>query len=235
MADRIEFVSNYSDRSTNQGFQFEFYCNRCGSGYRTPFKTWAVGAASAVLDTASGLFGGVFGSVASVGERVRSATWEKAHDEAFAAALEELRPSCSVHAALPGSVGRAAGTPNAGCARSALLTWAWRCRRLRRAARSRRCGHTRRWPRRTSGWVSRNGARLFAPVARTARPRSPSTPSSAQSVGPNSKPSNAANTAKRCSPLALNSARNVARGRVESRGRCYICLDGGVRCVIEFC
>jgi len=93
MADRIEFVSNYSDRSTHQGFQFEFYCNRCGSGYRTPFKAWAVGAASAVLDTASGLFGGVFGSVANVGERVRSATWEKAHDEAFAAASEELRPS----------------------------------------------------------------------------------------------------------------------------------------------
>jgi hypothetical protein len=92
-ADRIEFVSNYSDRSTHQGFQFEFYCNRCGSGYRTPFKAWAVGAASAVLDTASGLFGGTFGSAASIGERVRSVTWEKAHDEAFAAASEEPRPS----------------------------------------------------------------------------------------------------------------------------------------------
>ncbi len=93
MADRIEFVSNHSDRSTNQGFQFEFYCNRCGSGYRTPFKAWAVGTASTVLDTASGLFGGVFGSVAGVSERVRSATWERAHDEAFAEAMEELRPS----------------------------------------------------------------------------------------------------------------------------------------------
>jgi hypothetical protein len=93
MADRIEFVSNYSDRSTDQGFQFEFYCNRCGSGYRTPFKAWAVGTASAVLDTASSLFGGVFGSASSVSERVRSATWEKAHDAAFAAALEDLRPS----------------------------------------------------------------------------------------------------------------------------------------------
>jgi membrane protease subunit (stomatin/prohibitin family) len=93
MTDRIEFVSNYGDLSTNQGFQFEFYCNRCGSGYRTSFKAWAVGAASTVLDTASSLFGGVLGSVANVGERVRSATWERAHDEAFAQALEELKPS----------------------------------------------------------------------------------------------------------------------------------------------
>jgi len=93
VTDSIEFVSNYSDRSTDRGFQFELYCNRCGSGYRTPFKAWAVGTASAVLDTASGLFGGVFGSAANVGEQVRSATWERAHDEAFAATLEELRPS----------------------------------------------------------------------------------------------------------------------------------------------
>jgi membrane protease subunit (stomatin/prohibitin family) len=93
MTGEIEFVSNYNDLSTDRGFQFEFYCNRCSSGYRTPFKAWVVGTASAVLDTASGLFGGIFGSAANVGERVRSATWERAHDEAFAAALEEIRPS----------------------------------------------------------------------------------------------------------------------------------------------
>ena len=93
MSDGIEFVSNYNDLSTDRGFQFEFCCNRCHSGYRTPFKAWAVGTASAVLDTASGLFGGLFGSAATVGERVRSATWEKSHDDAFASALEEIRPS----------------------------------------------------------------------------------------------------------------------------------------------
>ncbi len=92
MNENIEFVSNYSDLSTDKGFQFEFFCNRCGSGYRTPFKAWAVGTAATVLDTASSLFGGVFGAAANVGERVRSAGWQKVHDEAFAEALKAIRP-----------------------------------------------------------------------------------------------------------------------------------------------
>lgn len=92
MAERIEFTKNYSDESTNKGFQFEFYCDRCGSGYRTRFKPSVSGTLSDVLDTAGGLLGGIFSSAANVGERVRSATWEKAHDEAFEAAMEELKP-----------------------------------------------------------------------------------------------------------------------------------------------
>ena len=33
MAGEIEFTTNYSDLSTDNGFQFEFRCNRCGNGY----------------------------------------------------------------------------------------------------------------------------------------------------------------------------------------------------------
>ncbi len=93
MEESIEFVSNYNDLSTDRGFQFEYLCGRCGSGHRTPFKAWAVGTASGVLDAASSLFGGVFGSVANVGERVRSAAWQQAHDRAFEEATEAMRPS----------------------------------------------------------------------------------------------------------------------------------------------
>jgi len=93
MSDEIEFVSNYNDLSTDRGFQFEFTCNRCGSGFRTPFRAWAVGTASSMLDAASSLFGGVFSSAADIGERARSAAWQKAHDEAFRAALSEIRPN----------------------------------------------------------------------------------------------------------------------------------------------
>jgi membrane protease subunit (stomatin/prohibitin family) len=93
MDDQIEFVTNYNDMSTDRGFQFEFYCNRCGSGFRTPFKAWAVGTASAVLDTAGSLFGGILGSAANVGERVRSAGWQRAHDESFEDALQGMKPS----------------------------------------------------------------------------------------------------------------------------------------------
>ncbi|MGI6512898.1 MAG: zinc ribbon domain-containing protein [Syntrophomonadaceae bacterium] len=92
MGERIEFTRNYSDLSTNKGFQFEFYCDRCGSGYRTRFKPSVSGTLTEVLDTAGSLFGGIFNSAANVGERMRSATWEKAHDEAFMEAMRELKP-----------------------------------------------------------------------------------------------------------------------------------------------
>lgn len=92
MADRIEFVSNYNDLSTDRGFQFEFQCNRCGTGYRTKFRPSATGTITGVLDAASSIFGGVFGSAANIGDRVHSAAWERAHDDAFQEAVAEVRP-----------------------------------------------------------------------------------------------------------------------------------------------
>ena len=86
--DEIEFTRNYSDHSTDQGFQFEFNCNRCGNGYRSSFQPWAVGAVSGALNTASSLFGGIFGQAANVGESVRSATWQQAKDKAFLEAAQ---------------------------------------------------------------------------------------------------------------------------------------------------
>jgi membrane protease subunit (stomatin/prohibitin family) len=93
MNGKIEFVSNYSDLSTDKGFQFEFNCDRCSNGFRTQFRPWAVGSVSSVLDAAGSLLGGVFNTAADVGERVRSAGWQKAHDEAFQEAVQEIRPS----------------------------------------------------------------------------------------------------------------------------------------------
>jgi hypothetical protein len=89
---RIEFTKNYSDLSTDKGFQFEFNCDRCGTGYRTRFQASTMGIVSGALDTAGSLFGGILGQAANLGERARSATWEKAHDEAFEKAMDELRP-----------------------------------------------------------------------------------------------------------------------------------------------
>jgi hypothetical protein len=34
----IFFTDNYQDRSTNDGYQFEFYCRRCGNGYTSSFQ-----------------------------------------------------------------------------------------------------------------------------------------------------------------------------------------------------
>ena len=90
--DKIQFTRNYSDLSTNKGFQFEFFCDRCGTGYRTPFKPSALGTLTSALDAASSLFGGVFGRAADLGERARSAAWEQAHDSAFSEAMDDLKP-----------------------------------------------------------------------------------------------------------------------------------------------
>jgi hypothetical protein len=90
--DIIKFVRNYNDLSTNSGFQFEFFCDRCGSGYQTRFEASAAGTIAGVLDTAGSLLGGVFSAAASLGEQARSATWEKAHDDAFQRAIEQARP-----------------------------------------------------------------------------------------------------------------------------------------------
>ena len=73
-------------------FQFEFYCDRYGTGYRTRFRPSTLSAVSGALDTASSLFGGFFNTAANLGERARFTAWEKAHDDAFVAAMEELKP-----------------------------------------------------------------------------------------------------------------------------------------------
>ena len=52
MAGEIESTTNYSDISTDNGFQFEFRCNRCGNGYRTEFDTFELSTATNVLDGA---------------------------------------------------------------------------------------------------------------------------------------------------------------------------------------
>jgi membrane protease subunit (stomatin/prohibitin family) len=90
MSDKIKFVRNYSDQCTDKGYQFEFYCNRCGTGYRTRFKTSTTGALSQALDAAGSLLGGFFQKTADLTNRVHSAAWEKAHDNAFVEAVKEV-------------------------------------------------------------------------------------------------------------------------------------------------
>jgi membrane protease subunit (stomatin/prohibitin family) len=92
MGNEIEVFGDYEDLSTDLGFQFEFKCGRCGGGIRTPFKASAVGAASEALEAASGILGCIFGAAADVGERVRSSSWETAHDNAFKEAVEHVKP-----------------------------------------------------------------------------------------------------------------------------------------------
>ena len=101
MTEFIEFTSNYQDRSTDRGFQWEFYCQRCQNGYRSEFKASATGLISEALDVAGGFFGGIVSNIANVGDRVHSAAWQRAHDEGFLEAANEVReffiqcPNCN--------------------------------------------------------------------------------------------------------------------------------------------
>jgi hypothetical protein len=93
----IEFNRNYRDLSTDAGFQFEFYCDRCGNGHQTRFEASTTGTITNVLDAASNLLGGMFGSAANAARNVHSVAWEKAHDAAFEKAVtqtQELFKKC---------------------------------------------------------------------------------------------------------------------------------------------
>lgn len=93
MTRTIEFVRNYHDLSTSRGFQFEFSCDRCGAGYRTEFQPTVTGTLTNMLDAASSIFGGMFGTAHELGEKVNSISWQKAHDEALAEAVATMKPS----------------------------------------------------------------------------------------------------------------------------------------------
>ena len=93
MAERIEFVRNYTDLSTDHGFQFEFTCDRCGSGYRTAFQDSGLGRVSQGLNMLGGMLGGVLGRAAEISDKVKDAAWKKAADDAFRKAVTEIRPS----------------------------------------------------------------------------------------------------------------------------------------------
>src|SRR5437016_4380929 len=88
----IQFTRNHNDQSTDNGYQFEFYCDRCGNGYQTEFQTSTSGNIANALDTASSLFGGIFSSAANVAHGAHTAAWQKAHDGAFTHAVAEAQP-----------------------------------------------------------------------------------------------------------------------------------------------
>jgi len=85
------FTKNYSDHSNNEGFQFEFFCDKCGSGVRSAFSLSTMGVATDVVTAASRLIGGFWGAAqasAQVKDMLRGPAWDKA----FAAAIEECKP-----------------------------------------------------------------------------------------------------------------------------------------------
>jgi hypothetical protein len=79
----IQFTRNHTDRSTDKGYQFEFFCDRCGNGFRSGFKPSAIGMAGSALRTVGNIFGGVFGTVSGSTWEMERAAQGAGHDSAF--------------------------------------------------------------------------------------------------------------------------------------------------------
>ncbi|HEX8163656.1 MAG TPA: zinc ribbon domain-containing protein [Pyrinomonadaceae bacterium] len=87
----IRFVRNYDDLSTDRGFQFKFYCDKCGNGYLSAFQTSTLGTAGSLLRAAGDLFGGWASSAGNSAYEIQRQVGGKAHDEALQKAVEEAK------------------------------------------------------------------------------------------------------------------------------------------------
>ena len=84
----IQFTKNHTDHSTDKGYQFEFFCDRCGNGFMTGFKPSLTGYAGTALRAASDLFGGVFGRASAGAYEIERAVQGSGHDKAFQEAVD---------------------------------------------------------------------------------------------------------------------------------------------------
>jgi len=115
------FTRNYHNNSTEAGFQFTFYCDECGTGYKSSFiesETYKKKKGTRFLGKTVGAVGGLFkGNAAkvahtaerqsgAVGETFEGQTpeWHKEHEQAFTRATNESKshfhqcPHCNKYA-----------------------------------------------------------------------------------------------------------------------------------------
>ena len=103
------FTRNHNDLSTEAGFQFEFYCDHCGNGFKSTFRestTYNSKQGADKIGRGAGLLGGLFGGKASeltsvvergldaigAGLGTDSPQWRKEQEQAFDEAQAEVRP-----------------------------------------------------------------------------------------------------------------------------------------------
>ena len=88
----IPFTDNYTDLSSQRGFQFKFSCEKCGNGYMSTFRANKLGMAAAAADVAGSLLGGIFGRAAQTAQSLQSMAAGPQHDSALEAAVKEISP-----------------------------------------------------------------------------------------------------------------------------------------------
>jgi uncharacterized OB-fold protein len=89
MSSMIQFVANHDDLSTDKGFQFKFYCDKCRNGHMSRFQPNSIGIAGELMRAAGSLFGGSFYDAGNAAYHVQRAIGGKAHDAALEKAVQE--------------------------------------------------------------------------------------------------------------------------------------------------
>jgi hypothetical protein len=93
MSRPIAFTDNVQDLSNQNGYQFEFRCERCGNGYRSAFQRDAVGTGRKIIDSVGSLLGGRMAQIGNVANEwaMNRGTNSAAKDKALDSAVEEIR------------------------------------------------------------------------------------------------------------------------------------------------
>jgi hypothetical protein len=84
------FTASHEDLSTDRGYQFKFYCDRCGNGYMSRFQPSAGGATGTLLRAAGDIFGGILASAGDGNHQHRPGA-AKAHYTASERAVAEAK------------------------------------------------------------------------------------------------------------------------------------------------
>ena len=89
----VPFASNYSDLSTEEGNQYEFFCERCGNGYKSTFKNATItNIGSKATKSLGGMFGGKLSKVASSADAaLHNVADSKVTEKAFSSAVDEVQ------------------------------------------------------------------------------------------------------------------------------------------------
>ena len=91
MADAVPFTDNINDLSNNDGFQFEFRCERCGNGYRSAFQRDLRSTGQTIARGIGNLLGGRASQVSyAAGQLLDRGTNSAGKDRAMRAAVTEI-------------------------------------------------------------------------------------------------------------------------------------------------
>src|SRR5688572_22278617 len=81
---------NFNDRSSPQGFQFEFQCDRCASRFLSKLQISKVGVARGLFGSAAKWLGGNVQQAAGIGDQIGEALGKGARETALRTAVAEM-------------------------------------------------------------------------------------------------------------------------------------------------